>query len=124
MDVRQRRRLAYRVAPEGRSRGIEQSCGATTVSVRQRALDLHGEGSTKVRFHFLDCARCFHVSNWLGQDMRPANRMARMHAATTSRLGIDQASGVRSCLLAMVYQAAKDMPRNIPARTEYWAGDI
>ena len=72
----------------------------------------------------LDCARRFHISSWLGQDMRPANRMARMHADTARRLGIDQASGVRSCQLAMVCQAAKDTPRDIPVGLGYWAGEV
>ena len=72
----------------------------------------------------LDCAWRIHISNWLGQDMRPANRMARMHADTAKRLGIDQAPGVGSCLLAMVCQATKDMPRNIPASPGYRTIDI
>ena len=50
----------------------------------------------------LDRVGRFHVSDWLGQDMRPANRIARMHADTAKRFGIDQAAGVRSCLMAMV----------------------
>ena len=72
----------------------------------------------------LDRVRRFHVSDWLGQDMRPANRMTRMHADTAKRLGIDHAAGVRNCLLAMVCQATKDMPRNIPFIPGYWASDI
>ena len=68
--------------------------------------------------------RRFHMSDRLGQDMRPANRIARMHADTAKRLGIDQAAGVRNCLMAMFCQATEDMPRNIPAIPGYWTSDI